>query len=348
MKRGNYKIAALLPTGCFHSQRACHSGCFYSFCVIPADCHQAQLTEQDEDHLHTGDLHWTGVYVYMYITSPSLCIVTGQPPFLSVVWFRSLTPHLHPFRVFSLFTIRPMGGEEGGGHWWWLWWFDAETVFIGSTESLWLWFDIFRLLLLDTGKLSQCTRVFTPVQTVSVTHVCLFHGVSFLNSVIREIRHLMSLGPVNPIMATMVGVLTLFCSKLFKLFFQIHFDIKVRSYFWPLPYFPRICIFDLAHIWCPLPFLKLPSHLSGIGTRSALGGGLSPNRMKLTIIHIYGECVNHGTTEQLYYYDDSKPRNLAKDDGWAHAAVIKVNFPVKERYKRNVAQMFIVFTFLNC
>lgn len=60
----------------------------------------------------------------------------------------------------------------------------------------------------------------------------------------------------------------------------------------------------------------LPSHLSGIGTRSALGWGLSLHRIKLTIIHIYGECVNHCTTEQLYYLDnDSKRENLAKDNG---------------------------------
>lgn len=53
----------------------------------------------------------------------------------------------------------------------------------------------------------------------------------------------------------------------------------------------------------------------------------------------------HCTTEQLYYFDnDSKRKHLAKDDGWAHAAGIEVNFPVQELQKKcgtNVHSLYI-------
>lgn len=47
----------------------------------------------------------------------------------------------------------------------------------------------------------------------------------------------------------------------------------------------------------------------------------------------------------LYYFDnDSKRKHLARDDGWAHAAGIEVNFPVQELQKKcgtNVYSLYI-------
>ena len=69
MKRGNYRIPALLPAGCFsltvYLPLLTFFICFV-FCAnvqLCTDCHQAQLSKQNEDYLHTGDLHRTGAYI---------------------------------------------------------------------------------------------------------------------------------------------------------------------------------------------------------------------------------------------------------------------------------------------
>lgn len=69
MKRGNYRIPALLPAGCFSlTVYLPLLTCFicFVFCAnvqFCTDCHQAQLSKQNEDYLHTGDLHRTGAYI---------------------------------------------------------------------------------------------------------------------------------------------------------------------------------------------------------------------------------------------------------------------------------------------
>lgn len=64
-------LPEILPVVDFSSLSLSHTSCHQTLCVltdehsVPSvilpDCHQAQFSQQNEDHLHSGNLHRTGI-----------------------------------------------------------------------------------------------------------------------------------------------------------------------------------------------------------------------------------------------------------------------------------------------